>query len=325
MLRSVSRSFYLSIRILPRHLRDPIALAYLLARATDTIADTADVDPESRLRHLAHLAGVIQGAGSAEDAASVRDSFTPLQKDEAERRLVEALPACVTWLEALGPADRADIRKVLRRITEGQQSDLQQFRNARELTALGSAADLDHYTYLVAGSVGEFWTQVCFRNLPTFGSMSYERMLSLGVSYGKGLQLINILRDVGVDLQAGRCYLPADQLRSLGLEPADLSRDPARAEPLLQIWRARAEEGIADGIEYSCAIVPWRVRFATALPALIGARTLALLNEAGPAAFERRVKVHRSEVRGIVLRLLGSLASPRSIRNIFRQLSSRAA
>ena len=41
LLASVSRSFYLTIRILPAKLRGPIGLAYLLARASDTIADSA--------------------------------------------------------------------------------------------------------------------------------------------------------------------------------------------------------------------------------------------------------------------------------------------
>ena len=323
MLRSVSRSFYLSIRLLPRTLRDPIALAYLLARATDTIADTAEVEPSVRARHLQDLARVIAGDGSSRAAAAVRDSFAPLQTDDAEQRLIEALPACVSWLEALAPADRNDIRQVLARITAGQQSDVQRFARATEITALSSAADLDEYTYLVAGCVGEFWTSVCFRHLPSFASLPRDRILSLGVSYGKGLQLINVLRDVGADLRAGRCYLPADQLSAIGLAPADLLRDPARAKPVLKSWREKARQGIADGVEYSCAIQPWRVRIATVLPALIGARTLASLETAGAAAFEQKVKVSRAEVRGILLRLLGSLASPAAIREFFARTETK--
>ena len=49
LLRGVSRSFYLSIRLLPAPLRRPIAVAYLLARAADTLADTAEL-PAARTR-----------------------------------------------------------------------------------------------------------------------------------------------------------------------------------------------------------------------------------------------------------------------------------
>jgi farnesyl-diphosphate farnesyltransferase len=87
--------------------------------------------------------------------------------------------------------------------------------------------------------------------------------------------------------------------------------------PVIERWRENAERGVEAGIEYACAIRNRRVRFATALPALIGARTLALIREAGPAAFERRVKVSRGEVRKIILS--SAFASPRSIRATFEK------
>ncbi len=40
--------------------------------------------------------------------------------------------------------------------------DLERFDNPKEVRVLGTAADLDEYTYLVAGCVGEFWTRLCF-------------------------------------------------------------------------------------------------------------------------------------------------------------------
>ena len=52
LLKSVSRSFYLTIRVLPENLQQPIGLAYLLARASDTVADTSNAPVEVRLRHL---------------------------------------------------------------------------------------------------------------------------------------------------------------------------------------------------------------------------------------------------------------------------------
>ena len=171
ILRSVSRSFYLSIRLLPGKLRDPIALAYLLARATDTIADTAEISAVVRMEELAKLAGLIQGKAEAD----ARNSFAPfaaLQKDEAERRLIEALPGCLAWLESMPAADRDDIREVLARINEGQTLDVQRFANPEQVTALATAAELDRYTYLVAGCVGEFWTSVCFRHLSHFSERS---------------------------------------------------------------------------------------------------------------------------------------------------------
>jgi farnesyl-diphosphate farnesyltransferase len=315
ILRSVSRSFYLSIRLLPTKLRDPIALAYLLARATDTIADTAEISAAIRAEQLARLAQLIQQDGAA--SAEAFREFAALQKNDDEQVLIESLPACFHWLAEMPAADRADIRKVLQAINEGQTLDVQRFGNARAVVALASAAELDRYTYLVAGCVGEFWTTTCFRHLRSFSSGTEQTMIDRGIAYGKGLQLVNILRDVGADLRAGRCYLPAEELHSLGISAADLSANPAAAEPVFARWRERAEEGIGAGIEYACAIRSPRVRLATALPALIGARTLALLKNAGSAVLTEKIKVPRAEVRQILLRTTASLASPRVLRRMF--------
>ncbi len=320
ILRSVSRSFYLSIKLLPEKLRDPIALAYLLARATDTIADTAEISADVRMEELAKLASLIQGNAAADTRTSFA-SFATRQEDEAERRLIEALPGCLAWLESMPAADRDEIREVLARINEGQTLDVHRFANPAQVSALATASDLDRYTYLVAGCVGEFWTKVCFRHLSNFSERPQQEMLSLGREYGQGLQLVNILRDAGADLRAGRCYLPADELRSLAVTPEELLAQPQRAEPLLRAWRERAEQGMAAGLEYACAIRPWRVRLATALPALIGARTLALLRIAGPRAFTEKVKVSRAEVRQIMFQTARTLASRRSLRAGFARLS----
>lgn len=321
ILRSVSRSFYLSIRLLPGKLRDPIALAYLLARATDTIADTTEISAAVRTDELAKLAGLIQGTTPLDSADSLQ-SFAALQNDEAERMLIAAVPDCLCWLALLSEDDRAEVRQVLARINEGQTLDVQRFADPAQITALPTAADLDHYNYLVAGSVGEFWTRVCLRHLARFADQPEAKMLERGIGYGKGLQLINILRDLGADLRAGRCYLPADELSAAGLTPADILRYPSAIEPMISTWLRRAEQGIADGIEYSCAITPRRLRFATVLPALIGARTLALLRTAGPAVLDEKIKIRRSEVRSIMLAMGMSLASPGAIRKTYRRVSS---
>lgn len=317
ILRDVSRSFYLSLRLLPASLRDPLSLAYLLARATDTLADTVEIDAAVRLQRLQELADLIQ----SDAPAKTFRSFAALQRDKAERVLIEELPACLAWLRSMPEPDQRSIRDVLAKINEGQRWDVERFRDPARIVALETAADLDRYTYLVAGCVGEFWTEVCFRRLPRFSIHPQDAMRQRGIAYGKGLQLVNILRDAGTDLRAGRCYLPAAELHSLGLTPADLGGQPRKAFPLLNAWRERAEFGIANGIEYACAIESRRVRLATALPALLGARTLALLRAAGPDVFAERVKMERAEVRRVLLTLVRRLVSPRAIRELFAELA----
>jgi len=248
ILRSVSRSFYLSIRFLPQPLREPVALAYLLARTTDTVADSTRVPGTVRMEALKMFSGGILGKASREMVVNQVASFVPLQENAAERTLLDSLPDCLDWLEEIGQADRDDIRAVLEKITHGQMLDLHRFNDPTKARALESAADLDEYTYLVAGCVGEFWTRVCFRHLGDFASLIQDEMLALGRRYGMGLQLINVLRDIGTDLRAGRCYFPNDELGAIGLSPAQILSKSDRFQPIYQRWIDNAQDGLACGV-----------------------------------------------------------------------------
>ena len=259
----------------------------------------------------------ILGKGSREMVVNQVASFVPLQEDAAERTLLDSLPDCLEWLEQIGRADRDDIRAVLEKITHGQMLDLHRFGDPAQVRALETPADLDEYTYLVAGCVGEFWTRLCFRHLRDFATLIQDEMLALGRRYGMGLQLINVLRDAGTDLRAGRCYFPDDELGAVGLSAAQISSD--RFQPIYQRWMEKAQDGLACGMQYSRAIRNRRVRAATVLPALIGARTLALLRKAGASALHQTIKVPRREVRAIVVSLAVHLASHREIETIFNR------
>ena len=321
ILRSVARTFYLSVRILPKRLRDPVALAYLLARASDTVADTTELSAELRAEKLRILARGIQGEALGGAIVDLSASFVPLQKDESERALIESLQACLDWLDQSDVTDREEIRAALENINRGQLRDLEQFRDRNRVIALETPADLDEYTYLVAGSAGEFWTRLCFRHVRNFATRSENEMLDLGKRYGMGLQLVNILRDAGADLRAGRCYFPNEELATARMEASQIIREPERFQPIYRKWREKAERGVEAGIQYSRAVRNRRVRAATVLPALIGARTLALLRDAGATALHRKIKVPRREVRRIVLSLMTTLAARSQIDAMFRQLS----
>src|SRR5439155_23840106 len=149
---------------------------------------------------------------------------------------------------------RNDIRAVLEKITQGQMLDLQRFDNPEEIRALGTAADLDEYTHLVAGCVGEFWTRLCFRHVRNFASLSEDEKLALGKRYGMALQLINILRDAGADLRAGRGYFPEYELGAAHLVPPQILSEPERLEPIYRTWLEKAKAGLACGMQYSRAL-----------------------------------------------------------------------
>ena len=300
LLAAVSRSFYLTIRLLPSSVRGPVALAYLLARTSDTVADCAGAPTEARLALLRQMGEAVSGRGPVPDFAAL----VPWVPDPAERTLLEQAGALWAWLEAMPPGDREAIAWVLEEILRGQELDLTRFGCGGDgsVRALATAQELEDYTYSVAGCVGEFWTRICSRHLPDYApGIALEALAQLGASFGKGLQLVNILRDAPADLAHGRCYFPADEL---AVEPGALRLAPELARPVCDRWMARARAQLDDGLRYIGAVRPWRLRLACFLPWALGVRTLALLERSRPLETAHRVKVPRKEVRRL-LRLGG--------------------
>jgi len=317
LLRQVSRSFYLSLAILPRPLREPLGLAYLLARAADTVADTRLIARAERIGHLETLRRAYDGHG---DAAAVVHACAPQQAHAAERRLLERVDATLARVARLPAADLAGVRRVLTTLTDGMLFDLTRFpgEDARGLAALDSLAELDRYTYLVAGCVGEFWTDEHLAHRPRLAGWEPTTMRAQGVRFGKALQMTNVLRDVPSDLEHGRCYLPAAELATLGLEPADLL-DPAaalRARPLLERLLGVALGHYDEAWRYALAIPrrEWRMRLACVWPLSIGLATLeALAQHPNPLAASPPVKISRAAVRAILARSALTVGSNRAL------------
>ncbi len=294
LLASVSRSFYLSIRLLPAPLRAPIGLAYLLARASDTIADSTGVPVAARLRHLAAFWQMVR-TGEPEGIEELRHEIT--SPHDGECTLIACLGDCLVWLAALDQKDRGEIIGVLEKIIRGQTLDLERFGDGSHVVALQSAAELEEYTYLVAGCVGEFWTRLCLHHLPNCAHLGLADLRRLGANFGKGLQLVNILRDAPADLRAGRCYFPETELRAAGTSPTPLGHEPEKAQPVFDLWRKRAAEYLDDGFRYIEALRSPRLRAGCFLPWYLGVQTLALMEKTPPLASADKIKVPRATVR----------------------------
>lgn len=305
LLAAVSRSFYLTVRVLPANIRRPIGLAYLLARATDTIADTRVVPADRRLEALDQLRRRISGA---DVTLTGLEELADGQSLPEEHALLVRIEEAVGLLTGLAVDDQSRIRQVLEVITSGQELDLQRFGGASEasLVALQTEAELDDYTYRVAGCVGEFWTRTCRASLFPKATIDDELLLERAIRFGKGLQLVNILRDLPKDLSLGRCYLPAETLKLSGLTPEDLqdSSTMPRFLPLYGGCLDRAAAHLAAGWSYTNMLPrrQARVRLACAWPILIGLRTLARLRLANVLDPAKRVKINRREVKSLMLR-----------------------
>ena len=288
VLRDVSRAFYLTLRVLPSGMREPVGLAYLLARAADTLADTTLLPAERRLPALHAFRELVQGPATAHavDAIITETSSWDtgyMESMDAEYVLLASLPLAFSMLESLDAGDQRLVRTVVVALTRGMEMDLNELspQQAGEIRVVQDAAQLDAYVYGVAGCVGEFWTAISIEHQPALKHWDTSHMSQVGVRFGKALQMTNVLRDIPRDLLNGRCYLPLAQLNEFGLDPNDLL-NPAvapKARPVLEHNLRLALDHYQCAEEYLLALPRrcFRLRLAVAWPLLMGLATLAQL------------------------------------------------
>jgi farnesyl-diphosphate farnesyltransferase len=305
LLRANSRSFYLTLRVLPAAIRSQIGLAYLLARTADTIADTEIVPLARRLEALQKFRERIL------DKSAAQVNFSDLagrQGAPEEKLLLEKAGDSLDAVQKFSESDQKLIRTVLVTIISGQELDLKRFAPKEsaymQVIALESPRDLDDYTYRVAGCVGEFWSKLCRAHLFPGVRMDESQFMINAVRFGKGLQLTNILRDVPADYKKGRCYLPAEKLEQAKLSPQTMLSEIHEQKflPLFHEYLDKAEDNLRAGWEYTNTLPfsQFRLRLACAWPVLIGMKTIEKLRRARLIDLKQNLKIPRPEVKRIM-------------------------
>lgn len=308
ILKQVSRSFYLTLNVLPDGVREQMGLSYLFARAADTIADTGLIGRAQRLEYLNQFRAQFKGEAIQWDAIqAIQTALIPHQNDTAERILLQRLGDCLKLYAAYSADDQERIRWLMQVLPNGMEMDLTRFpgESAQDLTALATLDELDQYTYYVAGCVGEFWTRMVCAHRPAMVQWDVARMSAIGVRFGKGLQLTNIVKDIARDLHHGRCYVPQSLLQEAGLQPADLLNQGnlAKFRPVLHRLIGLAVEHLDQGWAYTMAIPhsEIRQRLACMWPILLAGETLQRVAVA-PGLLDPAVNVKAP--RSVVYRIM---------------------
>ncbi len=298
LLSQVSRSFYFSLAVLPKSLRRQLSVAYLVARAADTVADTSAVPAARRIELLGLLRAAIDDPGKGvalcttlrgELLERLDIAVGGARETSGERSLLLRLDQCLVELARFERADRDRTSRVLATLIEGMERDLRRFPGAsdslsEEVKALETVKDLDEHCYYAAGCVGEYWTLMTAAHVAGLDRLSRPDYVARGVRLGKALQYVNVLRDAPRDLQQGRSYIPVEMLAPLGLQPIDL-RDPDKrrqARPIFDALIDRAVAHVDAAMPYVLAIPRSepRLRLAALWPIWIGLGTLTMLRQA---------------------------------------------
>ena len=320
LLENTSRSFFLTLKVLPRSIRKQVGLLYLLARVADTIADSKT----GRVEDLLEALEAWDKATSQNDVAmSDLSALADLQSDPAEETLLRSVDVPLSALSTISENDRIHIRRCLGIIIGGQTLDLKRFgpaNDSQSISSLNSDDELDDYAYRVAGCVGEFWTSMTLAHLVSADGPTSEQMFELGVRFGKALQMINILRDIPDDLRFGRCYIPKTRLDAAGLNPENLT-DADHYEKFRMIHHELLDitQGHLNAATRYILMLPSnqrRLRIACMLPVIIGQKTVDMLRANNVLDNKTRIKVPRKEIKRIMRRCVIATLLPGGTRRL---------
>jgi farnesyl-diphosphate farnesyltransferase len=284
LLEKTSRTFALSIPVLPEPTRREVTIAYLLFRIADTFEDAAHWSPEDRIAALAEFEALLGRYDRARAEALASDWVgREVAHHAGYRELMAETPFVLEQFLALSPGAVLPIREHVIRSARGMEAIVARTRSG-ELT-LHSIRELQDYCYLVAGIVGEMLTELFVLDrepLAPIAAFLRER----AATFGEALQLVNILKDSAGDAEEGRRYLPEEVPVAdvFALARKDLG---IAGEYIRELQRAGAPRGI---IEF------------TALPVRLAWAALERVEDRGPGA-----KVSRPEVFLIVQKLKRAL------------------
>ncbi len=320
LLETTSRSFYPTLKYLPKKIRGQIGLLYLLARVADTIADSKVGETEVLIDTLNDYNDVAQGRGKILPDLS---ELAEIQLNPDEGELLRNVQKVIDALSVYDKGDQERMLKCLDVIVGGQVLDLQRFGIAREggkISSLNSEDELDDYAFRVAGCVGVFWTEMSLAHIIKLPKEKEEIFFENGIRFGKALQMINILRDIPEDLRFGRCYIPGHRLEEHALTPDDLldSNNIGTFRPLYDEYLDLTSRHLDAAVEY-IRMIPerqFRLKAASMLPVLIGQRTVTLLREGNILDSEEKIKVTRDEMKGYFKKLLRALIIPGGVQRL---------
>jgi farnesyl-diphosphate farnesyltransferase len=249
LVKQLSRTFALTIPQLPRGLQEPVGVAYLLCRAVDTIEDSSVADPSAKAPQFQSFLDAVDDHSVAQDVAErlVADLSGRITPEELV--LIERLPELLAALNAFPLGQQAAIRECLRKMASGMSTYVGR-RNG-----LADMRELDHYCYVVAGVVGEMLTELFCDHCPKVNEHCGE-LRRLAPSFGQGLHMTNILKDIWDDHRKGRCWLPRDRFQAMGLDLRNLevaASSPDFRQVMLELADI-ALDHLENAVEYAVLI-----------------------------------------------------------------------
>lgn len=216
ILQHVSRTFALTIPQLPEPLCTVVGNAYLLCRIADTIEDDKIMSAEQKKQYAEQFIDVVKGSYEAEPFSEALFPLLSPTATEAEHDLIANTVPVIRITHSFNSRQRAALERCVKIMADGMVI----YQDAETLDGVADQKDMDQYCYYVAGVVGEMLTELFCDHSAEIDAQR-ELMMKLGVSFGQGLQMTNILKDIWEDHERGACWLPREVFEKHGVDIRD--------------------------------------------------------------------------------------------------------
>ncbi len=321
MLAKTSRTFALNIQVLPAGLRRQVLLAYLFCRMADTLEDDGDLEEAAKIRLLEAFRGLFPPGGDKQARLEAFRAALPAEwagSERWDRLLVHHCDWIYPQLSDFPEAVAAAISRCVDEMCQGMIDFTRKQAAKRSGQALiGSIEDLDRYCYYVAGTVGNLLCDLFTLHSPLIGARRAKALRALSVSFGLGLQLTNILKDVQEDRRRNVSYIPSALLAEENLSvdaflaseaqgsppTAERAGDNGAAARIMARLLHKAKTHLQDALDYSCLLprLEPRLRLFCLWPLFMAVENLVLMGEnLNGFQGEGKLKITRKQVKDIV-------------------------
>jgi len=300
-LPKVSRTFAPTIRMLPKGLNIPVTVAYLLCRIADTVEDSAELTVAQKEKLLQIFISIFKSENPQESVNLFLDKIQPMPRKTADEELAYNLTTVLEVFWGFSRIMRKHIAFWVIEMSQGMRKYAQS-SHKRRFTFLKSMKELDEYTYYVAGTVGYLLTELFSFYSKKITPAIKEKLEKLAESFGKGLQMVNIIRDMTMDLRRGQSYIPDELLSKYRLSRNTIfeKENADRVEELFNELIRNAVKHLDLALDYILLIPKneTRIRLFCMLPLFWALRTLQKIQANTLALLgSEKVKIPRSLIR----------------------------
>ena len=306
-LPKVSRTFALNISVLKGNLHKSILIAYLFCRTIDTVEDASNLEARTKANLLLDFVSLLTNAENKTTALNQwLENISIIDGSAADLDLIKNIQRVFNVFESLQESHKQKVISSVCTMAQGMAYFQKKF-NLEEITLLENADELEEYCYFVAGTVGEMLCDLFFLEVPSLSTSSKETMRKTAISFGLGLQITNISKDIVVDRTRGWSYVPRSYIESNGLTPEEFHAGHSTKKDLkvLESLLNKAVGHLNDALDFTMAIPRshMRIRLFCIWPLWMAMETVAKLHDNHDLLKSNaNVKISRKTVKRILLR-----------------------